>query len=232
VGRETPGRAAPGDQRPDHGRHDLERPFAERALAAASSVEVRAVYDAWAPTYDADHADDPVPDLVADLVARLVPPRTDVLDAPCGTGRVGVALARHGFTSIDGLDLAPRMVAVARRRRVYHDLGPADLSRRLPGAAAKFGVVTCVGGLAPGHLPPTALAEFARVVRPGGYIVIAVPDEHREALRLDRCLADLAAHGTAHPVAGGSPVLHRTSAGTLRIEVLEVPATTAAHGGG
>lgn len=228
MGSETPGRAAPDDQRPD----DEHRSFAERALAATSSAEVRAVYDAWAPTYDADHTEDPGPDLVADLVAGLVPPHTDVLDAPCGTGRVGAALARHGFTSIDGLDLSPRMVAVARRLRVYHDLGPADLSRRLPGAAAKFGVVTCVGGLAPGHLPPTALAEFARVVRPGGHIVVGVLDEHREALRLDRCLADLADHGTAHPVEGVSPTGHRTPAGTLRIEVLEVLATTAAHGGG
>ena len=222
MGSETPEDAAPGD----------ERPFPERARTATSSDEVRAVYDAWAPTYDADHADDPVPDLVADRVADLVPPSTDVLDAPCGTGRVGAALARHGFTSIDGLDLSPRMVALARRRRVHHDLGPADLSRRLPGAADKFGVVTCVGGLVPGHLPASALAEFARVVRPGGLIVCGVLDEHREALRLDRCLADLAAHGTAHAVAGGSQVLHRTPAGTMRLEVLEVLATTAAHGGG
>ncbi|MCD2190931.1 class I SAM-dependent DNA methyltransferase [Actinomycetospora soli] len=153
--------------------------FEARVHAATDPSEVRDVYDEWAPTYDEDlagaHGDDyPLPGIVADVVARLDEPESDVLDAACGTGLVGGALARHGFTSVDGLDISPRMIAHARHRRVYHDLGPADLTQRLPGAPDKFGVVTCVNALGPGHLPPSALVEFARVVHRGGHIVLTV----------------------------------------------------------
>ncbi len=135
------------------------------------------VYDAWAATYDDDLAgpegdDYPLPGIVADVVARLTDPTTDVLDAACGTGLVGAALARHGFTSVDGLDVSPRMLSRARARHAYHDLGPADLGQRLPGAGDKFGVVTCVNAFEPGHLPRSALVEFARVVHRGGHMVL------------------------------------------------------------
>ena len=69
-------------------------------LAAGEVEEVRRVYDEWAPTYDGEevaallgHAG---PERVAARVAELVDPRTDVLDAGCGTGLVGVALAARG----------------------------------------------------------------------------------------------------------------------------------------
>jgi len=152
-------------------------------VAAADVDEVRRLYDDWA---DADEDVDvdvaalmghPSAARVADLVTELAGPGADVLDAACGTGLVGAALAERGFTSIDGLDLAPGMIRRARRRRVYHDLGPADLRDGVPGASGKFDVVTCRGALAPNHLGPAALAGFVRVARLGGVVVAAVDDE-------------------------------------------------------
>lgn len=164
----------------------------------------RRVYDEWAPTYD----DEDVAALmghrtaaqVVDRVVALVRPDTEVLDAGCGTGLVGAELAARGFRSIDGLDLSPGMLRRARRRGVYHDLGPADLRRSTPGAGGKYGVVTCAGALAPGHLGPGALVGLVRVLRPGGFLVATVADGTWAAEGYETVLRRLVADGYAHVV--------------------------------
>jgi predicted TPR repeat methyltransferase len=107
------------------------------------TAAVRHIYDQWAATYDEEDVAAlmgyPAPARVADRVAELVGPETDILDAGCGTGLLGAALAPYGFRSIDGLDLSPGMLRVARRRRVYHDLGPADLRFGVPGRRRSSG---------------------------------------------------------------------------------------------
>jgi len=175
-------------------------------LAAGEVEEVQRLYDEWAPTYDGEevavllgHAG---PERVAARVAELVDPRADVLDAGCGTGLVGVALAARGFGSLDGLDLSRGMIRQARRRRVYHDLGPADLRHGVPGARAKFGVVTCVGALGPGHLGPGALTGLARATVAGGYLVAAVAEDTWTGAGYAAQVAGLAEQGYACPVAG------------------------------
>ncbi|GLZ44207.1 methyltransferase type 11 [Actinomycetospora sp. NBRC 106375] len=190
-------------------------------VGAATSVDdLRALYDAWAETYDdadvAAHLRSPAPAAVAAHLATLVDPRTEVLDAACGTGLVGAALAERGFRSVDGLDLSPMMVRRARRRRVYTDLGPADLRDDVPGAGEKFGAVTCAGGLAPGHLGPRALVGFLRVLRPGGVLVAGMADE-TWALGYELAVDRLVAGGYARPVDD----VPRPSDGPGRLLVLE-----------
>jgi predicted TPR repeat methyltransferase len=204
-----------------------------RARALATAPEARELYDAWAATYDADLAgptgeDYPLPGTVADLVARLATPDTDVLDAACGTGLVGAALARHGFRSIDGLDLSPRMLARARALGVYHDLGPADLAQRLPGAGDKFGVVTCVNAFEPGHLPRSALVEFARVVHRGGHLVVTVGDQRRA--EIERYLEQLSRREVVRVAETFDALLHPSTGECHLVAVLEVAATTQARG--
>jgi predicted TPR repeat methyltransferase len=199
--------------------------WAEQARAAGSPSQARAVYDAWAATYDEDVAgpggdDYPLPGIVADVVARLTGPRADVLDAACGTGLVGAALARHGFTSVDGLDISPRMIARARARHVYHDLGPADLTQRLPGAGDKFGIVTCVNAFEPGHLPRSALVEFARVVHRGGRIVLTVGGA-RQA-EIERHLQQLSRRGVVRVTETAEVPLHPSTRECHTVAVLEV----------
>ena len=195
------------------------------ATTATSVDDLRVLYDAWAATYDdadvAAHMRSPAPAMVADRLAALVDPRTEVLDVACGTGLVGAALAARGFGSVDGLDLSPGMVRRARSRRVYHDVGPADLRTGVPGAGGKFGALTCAGGLAPGHLGPGALPGFLRVLRPGGVLVAAMADETWE-LGFETAVERLVSGGYARPVDDGP----RPPCGSGRLLVLrarEVP---------
>jgi predicted TPR repeat methyltransferase len=207
--------------------------WTEQARGASSPSESRAVYDTWAETYDDDVAgpggdDYPLPGTVADVVARLAGPTADVLDAACGTGLVGAALARHGFTSVDGLDVSPKMLSRARARHVYHDLGPADLGQRVPGAGDKFGVVTCVNAFEPGHLPRSALGEFARVVHRGGHIVLTVGDVRRG--EIEKHVQQLAGRGVVRLVETSEAELHRSTGECHVVAVLEIVGSSQGSG--
>ena len=105
----------------------------------------------------------------ADLVASLGP--ASVLDAGCGTGRVGIELARRGL-DVAGVDLDPSMLATARRLAptlAWHeaDLATLDLGRT-------FDVVVMAGNVvlftAPGA-QAAVVAGAARHVAPGGALV-------------------------------------------------------------
>lgn len=193
-------------------------------LGAGDVEETRRLYDDWAPTYDGEEVAALLgcagPERVAARVADLVGPHADVLDAACGTGLVGVALAARGFRSVDGLDVSRGMIRQARRHRVYHDLGPADLRHGVPGARAKFGVVACVGALVPGHLGPAALTGLVRAVAPGGYVVAAIPEDTWTGAGYDAQVASLAEQGFARPAAGTDAP---DPDGPGRLLVLQVP---------
>ena len=75
-------------------------PLIERAYSLSDPDEARALYDEWAGTYDDDLASDSqgyvAPAVAADAVARASGVDGEILDAGCGTGLVGVALAERG----------------------------------------------------------------------------------------------------------------------------------------
>lgn len=101
-----------------------------------------------------------------------------VLDFGCGAGRLTQALTAYA-TDVTGLDVSPSMLDVARRLDetdgrcsfVHNTLDDLSLFE-----SAKFDLV--YSSLVLQHLPPESarayLHEFARVVRPGGSIVVQV----------------------------------------------------------
>ncbi|NAZ81806.1 methyltransferase domain-containing protein [Kineococcus sp. R8] len=134
-------------------------------------------YRDWAPTYDGPNRlfelDEPFVDAV---LAGLAPGAA--LDAACGTGRLAERLVRAGHDVV-GVDASPEMLAVARRR-VPQARFVAGALERLPVADASVDVVVCA--LALSHLPSLgpAVQEFARVLRPGGHLVVS--DVHHELI--------------------------------------------------
>jgi colanic acid/amylovoran biosynthesis glycosyltransferase len=97
-----------------------------------------------------------------------------VLDAGCGAGTLTPALLAAGAREIVGVDLEPGMVAAARRRWPAQRWLRADV-RRLPFPADRFDAAVSLGVFEYLPSPAEALRELARVVRPGGRVVIAVP---------------------------------------------------------
>ncbi|MGK3209250.1 class I SAM-dependent methyltransferase [Amycolatopsis sp. MEPSY49] len=183
---------------------ELDRDFVESRIAeirgllddeslANAAVDVDRVetvdgYRKWSETYDqpgnaAFSIDEPE---VKRIVGTL--PSSVALDAACGTGRYARWLTERGHRVI-GVDSSPDMLARARVRVPAGEFLLGDL-HRLPVADSAVDLVVC--GLALTHLPALepVMAEFARVLRAEGHLVIA--DVHPEAV----------ARGSIPPVRG------------------------------
>lgn len=135
--------------------------------------DVEAGYAAWAESYD-----DPGNDTIAaeePVVRALLDdlPAGPVLDAACGTGRHTAYLAAAG-REVTGVDASPEMLARAREHVPGAELLEGDLTA-LPVTDASYTGAVCALALA--HLPDLgpALTELARVLRPGGRLVISNP---------------------------------------------------------
>ncbi len=110
--------------------------------------------------------------VVAALGARRQP---RILDVATGTGRVPLALA----TALDegtivALDDSARMLAIAARKLAPYRARVALVRHPavpLPFASNSFDVVTCLEALEFFPTDKAALAEMARVLRPGGVLI-------------------------------------------------------------
>jgi len=133
---------------------------------------------------------------VLDCLRRInLRPGSRVLDAGCGTGRTIEQVIRRFSVTGFGLDCSPHAAQFWRNGAcVRRCLGSVN---ELPYADGSFDVVVSVDVLQARQVrPATAIAELARVLRPGGCLVLLVPafqwmlSRHDEAVhcvrRLDR----------------------------------------------
>lgn len=171
---------------------DYDRDFAEARIAdirrllddpslsaegvAATRVDSVEGYRIWSSTYDepGNGLFDYEQPFVREILDSL--PTGIALDAACGTGRYAKHLSAHGHRVI-GIDSSPDMLRRARTRVPQVEFLQGDL-HRLPLSDDHVDVIVCA--LALTHLPDVepVIAEFARVLRPGGHLVLSdVPQE-------------------------------------------------------
>jgi SAM-dependent methyltransferase len=134
-------------------------------------VEVREGYREWVRTYEQTVQDEMDLRLLERLQTVDWAAARRVLDLACGTGRIGAWLRPRGHGSIDGIDITPEMLDVARGKGVYRTLAVADVTDT--GLAAET-YDLCTQVLADEHLPDLRplYREVARVTRPGGLFVL------------------------------------------------------------
>lgn len=128
-------------------------------------------YAQWAETYDdGDNALLEVEShAMRALLVELDP--GDAADVACGTGRIAEMLCSLGHR-VTGIDPSGPMLEKARERGLPADFVEGSFDS-IPLAEASVDLATC--GLALTHttkLDP-AVAEIARVVRPGGHVVLS-----------------------------------------------------------
>jgi SAM-dependent methyltransferase len=98
----------------------------------------------------------------------------EVIDLGCGTGFLALELAQRGHR-VTGVDFAPAMLAAARRKAQERGLAvrfEAADAEALPFASAAFDLAVSRHLLWTLPHPEAAIAEWIRVLRPGGRIAV------------------------------------------------------------
>lgn len=136
------------------------------------TVSVRQGYGEWQPSYETTVEDEM--DLV--LLERLesVPwSRIErAADLGCGTGRTGGWLRGRGIAQLDGVDLTPEMLAIARERKIYDRVVQADVAATGLTSGVYDLVTTCLVDEHLRDLSPL-YREVSRLLRrDGAYVLV------------------------------------------------------------
>ncbi len=119
-------------------------------------------------------------------VAPFSGPDSDCLDVGCGDGRTMSRFLTARARSCVGVDVSARAVESAQAlgvdARVIEDAGA------LPFPDGSFDLVTCIEVLEHLFQPQDAAAEILRVLRPGGHLLVTVPNVAHWRHRFDFAL--------------------------------------------
>jgi ubiquinone/menaquinone biosynthesis C-methylase UbiE len=141
----------------------------------SSKSAARERFDRWAGSYERDRRSrfNAKPQRQA-LAALALQPDDRFLDVGCGTG-AAVRAAAGVVERAVGVDLAPKMVA--RATELAGELPGAEFvvgdSEHLPFPDGAFTALLCSSSFHHYPEPRLALAEMARVLAPGGRLVLA-----------------------------------------------------------
>jgi ubiquinone/menaquinone biosynthesis C-methylase UbiE len=178
----------------------IEREIPLRSADAAPTKNHALVYNTLAPEYHKVRFGDrrgrydfeETRALIRDLMPVLLAGRSKnwlALDLACGTGKIAVSVAQLRGKVV-ALDAAPMMLHQCLRRSrdagIREKLFPVNAAaKHLPFRDSAFDVVFSFRflHLFPAEEYPNLLREMARVVKPGGYIVVEVKNRWYGGLR-------------------------------------------------
>jgi len=157
----------------------------------------------------------PNPHLLKVILRELGPNGGRILDFGCGNGRYALALARHRQIEVLAYDISP--VATQELHRHAEEMAPAgllpgkleilcgnfeDLERRLEGDPG-FDLVALLFGVL-GHIPKrerrvSVLRSLRLRLRPGGRLMVTVPNRVRRFQAEQRACEELVRSGVLEP---------------------------------
>lgn len=132
-------------------------------------------YDQWADTYESDvnSSGYEAPAHAVELLAKIVPTDTHIIEFGCGTGLVGGLLAEQGYQRVVGVDLSTGMLAKAQARRCYQSLRDHDLTQPLLDDI-RYDAGICVGVCAFGPVLAQHIVNMTRVLVEGAPLVLTI----------------------------------------------------------
>jgi len=167
----------------------------------ANSIEQAAasLFDAKAGSWADKYATSLSPRLTVfrEATIRFVPAGGRVIDFGCGAGVIALALAEAGY-EVEGLDISGDMINAAKFRAEQSQLmakfevGDTEAFARL---GSDFDAVVSSSVLEYLPNPVQAVKEMARRLRPGGHVILTVPNSEsitRVTERMARWLSPLA----------------------------------------
>lgn len=120
-------------------------------------------------------------------VLSLLPPRIErVLDVGCGAGGTARFLRSRGATQLDGIELVAEAAALAEQH--FDRVLVGSVEERLDDLEGPYDAILCLDLLE--HLadPYAVLARLRQLVRPGGYLLVSLPNARNVMLVKDLLL--------------------------------------------
>ena len=153
-------------------------PFLKRAYRLKNQQDTLSMYGDWAATYDQtmkDHDYQSPRRIVEALLRHCADKSVAIFDVGCGTGLSGMALAKAGFTEIDGSDVSPEMIGIARQLPgIYRQLTCVTSDDPFPFPEGAFQVITAMGVIADQHAPPRSIGQLLNKLHTGGLLIFSL----------------------------------------------------------
>jgi ubiquinone/menaquinone biosynthesis C-methylase UbiE len=119
-----------------------------------------------------------------EMLERVVPSGSKVLDLGCGTGEMAARLAKRGY-EVWGVDIAEPMVRYAAHRHKSGRFRLGDVEH-IPFDDNTFDAVVCLGVIEYLANDEQALSEIRRVLKPAGSAIISTPSAVCPLHHMDR----------------------------------------------
>lgn len=107
------------------------------------------------------------------------------MDIGCGTGLLGKAMSKAGFTSIDGVDMSEEMLRQAEKKGVYTKtilLAIEPETDLTPIGKGPYDAICLLSSFQPGHVSPLALEKLIGLLKAGGRVIwvrsSSIPAKH------------------------------------------------------
>ena len=153
-------------------------PFLKRAYRLKNQQDTLSMYGEWAASYDQtmkDHDYRSPRRIVEALLRHCADKSVAIFDVGCGTGLSGMALAKAGFTQIDGSDVSPEMIEIARQLPgVYLQLTCVTSDDPFPFPDGAYHVITAMGVIADQHAPPRSIGQLLNKLQTGGLLIFSL----------------------------------------------------------
>jgi ubiquinone/menaquinone biosynthesis C-methylase UbiE len=185
------------------------RPVQSRAAIMKNTSEVEVLFDqkaaTWSRKYGMNGSLRPRLYAFEERLGELAQPPATVLDFGCGTGNLAGHLSACGY-ALSACDISSKMVEWARKSKhgasaTWHVL-PADW-RELPFASNTFDAIVASSVFEYLTGIDMTLAEFRRILKPGGFLIATVPNNRHVVRKLENFLRPMAA------IANKMPALNR-----------------------
>lgn len=148
----------------------------EDAYSLNGPEDCARLYAQWASTYDGGFAASMDYRLPAHVAAAFLSHGGvgPVLDVGAGTGLLAAHLRSMGATfPIDGVDLSPQMLNLARAKALYRELWQADITQPLAVPGRYKGIVSS-GTFTHGHVGPAAIDHLEALAEPGSLFALSI----------------------------------------------------------